>query len=139
TGDPWDGRTLEWATSSPPAVYNFAVIPHVDEIDAFAHMKEAGRGPGLVAKYSDIHMPSNTSAGFVIGMFSLVLGFAAVWHITWLAVLGFVGVALTVILKSFGNNDGYYIPAAKVREIEERRFGTGAAVAKRDLVAEEAV
>jgi cytochrome o ubiquinol oxidase subunit 1 len=139
TGDPWDGRTLEWATSSPPAVYNFAVIPHVDDIDAFAHMKEAGRAPGLAAKYSDIHMPSNTSAGLIIGIFSLVLGFAAVWHITWLAVLGFVGVALTVILKSFGNNDGYYIPAAKVREIEEQRFGTGAAVAPHDLVAEEAI
>ncbi|WP_322031022.1 cytochrome o ubiquinol oxidase subunit I [Paraburkholderia sp. J76] len=138
-GDPWDGRTLEWATSSPPAVYNFAVIPHVEDIDAFAHMKESGRGYGLAAKYTDIHMPSNTAAGLVVGLFSLVLGFAAVWHITWLAVLGFVGVALTIIIKSFGKNDGYYIPAAKVREIEERRFGTGVAVAKRDLVAEEAI
>jgi len=138
TGDPWDGRTLEWATSSPPAVYNFAVIPHVEDIDAFAHMKETGRGLGLAAKYSDIHMPSNTSAGFFVGMFSLALGFAGVWHITWLAVLGFVGAVLTVILRSFGNNDGYYIPAATVREIEERRFGTGVAVKQRDMVAEEA-
>jgi len=138
TGDPWDGRTLEWATSSPPAVYNFAVIPHVEDIDAFAHMKETGRGLGLAPKYTDIHMPSNTAAGLVIGLFSLVLGFAAVWHITWLAVLGFVGVVLTIILKSFGNNDGYYIPAAKVREIEERRFGTALAVDERDMVAVEA-
>jgi cytochrome o ubiquinol oxidase subunit 1 len=138
TGDPWDGRTLEWATSSPPAVYNFAVIPQVEDIDAFAHMKETGRGLGLAPKYTDIHMPSNTAAGFIIGMFSLVLGFAGVWHITWLAVPGFVGAVLTVIIKSFGNNDGYYIPAAKVREIEERRFGTGVAVKQRDMVAEEA-
>ncbi|WP_321961857.1 cytochrome o ubiquinol oxidase subunit I [Paraburkholderia sp. J7] len=138
-GDPWDGRTLEWATSSPPAVYNFAIIPQVEEIDAFAHMKETGRGYGLAAKYTDIHMPSNTAAGLIIGILSLVLGFAAVWHITWLAVLAFVGIVLTIIIKSFGKNDGYYIPAAKVREIEERRFGTGVAVAKRDLVAEEAI
>ncbi|TAM04704.1 MAG: cytochrome o ubiquinol oxidase subunit I [Paraburkholderia sp.] len=121
TGDPWDGRTLEWATSSPPPVYNFAVIPHVSDIDAFAHMKETGRGIGLEAHYRDIHMPSNTSAGFIVGMFSLVLGFAGVWHITWLAVLALVGIVVTVAARSFGNNDGYTIPAERVREIEEQR------------------
>ncbi|WP_296657444.1 cytochrome o ubiquinol oxidase subunit I [Paraburkholderia sp.] len=121
TGDPWDGRTLEWATSSPPPVYNFAVIPHVSDIDVFAHMKETGRGIGLEAHYRDIHMPSNTSAGFIVGMFSLVLGFAGVWHITWLAVLALVGIVVTVAARSFGNNDGYIIPAERVREIEELR------------------
>ncbi|WP_027795041.1 cytochrome o ubiquinol oxidase subunit I [Paraburkholderia acidipaludis] len=138
TGDPWDGRTLEWSTSSPPPVYNFAVIPQVSDIDAFAHMKESGQGLGLADKYSDIHMPSNTAAGFFVGMFSLVLGFAGVWHITWLGVLAFAAVVLTIAIRSFGDNDGYYIPAAKVREIEERRHGAAAAVNRREMVAEEA-
>src|SRR5246500_3273761 len=71
TGDPWGGRTLEWSISSPPPVYNFATIPVVEELDAFAHMKETGRGLGVQAAYQDIHMPSNTSAGFFIGVFSL--------------------------------------------------------------------
>ncbi|MFC5431946.1 cytochrome o ubiquinol oxidase subunit I [Paraburkholderia denitrificans] len=128
TGDPWDGRTLEWATSSPPPVYNFAVIPHVSDIDAFAHMKETGRGLGLEAHYRDIHMPSNTSAGFIVGMFSLVLGFAGVWHITWLAVLALVGIVVTVAARSFGNNDGYTIPAERVREIEEQRHRAAVAL-----------
>ncbi|WP_322011446.1 cytochrome o ubiquinol oxidase subunit I [Paraburkholderia sp. J12] len=138
TGDPWDGRTLEWATSSPPPVYNFAVLPQVSDIDAFTHMKETGQGLGLADRYSDIHMPSNTSEGFFVGVFSLVLGFAGVWHITWLALAAFVAIVLTIAIRSFGDNDGYYIPAARVREIEERRHGAAAPVNDRDLIAEEA-
>ncbi|MGF6531946.1 cytochrome o ubiquinol oxidase subunit 1 [Paraburkholderia sp. GAS206C] len=119
TGDPWDGRTLEWATASPPPVYNFATIPVVHELDAFTHMKETGQGLGKVAVYRDIHMPSNTSAGLFIGIFSLLLGFAGVWHITWLAVAALVAIMATVIGRSFGDNDGYMIPAETVRRIEE--------------------
>ncbi|QBQ99715.1 cytochrome o ubiquinol oxidase subunit I [Paraburkholderia pallida] len=123
TGDPWGGRTLEWAMSSPPPSYNFAVIPHVSELDEFAHLKETGRETTDVAntKYTDIHMPSNTSAGLFIGMFSLVLGFAGIWHIWWLAIVGFVGILATAIGYSFQKNEGYYIPAAKVRADEELR------------------
>ena len=120
TGDPWDGRTLEWATASPPPVYNFATIPVVHELDAFTHMKETGQGLGKVAVYRDIHMPSNTSAGLFIGIFSLLLGFAGVWHITWLAVAAMVAIMATVIGRSFGDNDGYMIPAETVRRIEEQ-------------------
>jgi cytochrome o ubiquinol oxidase subunit I len=120
TGDPWDGRTLEWATSSPPPVYNFATIPAVHELDAFTHMKETGQGLGKDVVYRDIHMPSNTSAGFFIGIFSLMLGFAGVWHITWLAVLALIAIMATVIGRSFGDNDGYYISADTVRRTEEK-------------------
>ena len=128
TGDPWDGRTLEWSLSSPPPVYNFAVIPHVEDIDAYAHMKETGRGLGLQAEYRDIHMPSNAAGGIIIGAFALVLGFSGVWHITWLAVLAFIGIVVTLAARSFSDDDGYYIPAARVREIEERRHGAKVAV-----------
>jgi cytochrome o ubiquinol oxidase subunit 1 len=120
TGDPWDGRTLEWATSSPPPVYNFATIPVVHELDAFTHMKETGQGLGKDVTYREIHMPSNTSAGFFIGIFSLLLGFAGVWHITWLAVVALVAIMATVIGRSFGDNDGYYISAETVRKTEEK-------------------
>ena len=120
TGDPWNGRTLEWATSSPPPVYNFAAIPVVHELDAFTHMKETGQGLGGQAVYRAIHMPSNTRAGFFIGMFSLALGFAGVWHITWLAVAALIGIMATVIGRSFGHDDGYYIPAETVRKTEEQ-------------------
>ncbi|MBF3727631.1 cytochrome o ubiquinol oxidase subunit I, partial [Burkholderia pseudomallei] len=68
-------------------------------------------------------MPSNTSAGLFVGVFSLVLGFAAVWHIWWLAIAALAGIVVTVIAYSAGENDGYYIPADAVRRIEEKRGG----------------
>lgn len=100
-------------------------------------MKETGRGMGLAAKYSDIHMPSNTSAGFLVCVFSLVLGFAGIWHITWLGVLAFIAIVVTIAARSFSDDDGYYIPAAKVREIEEKRHRAAVAV-ERKLEAVEA-
>ncbi|MDE1179812.1 cytochrome o ubiquinol oxidase subunit I [Paraburkholderia sp.] len=132
SGDPWDGRTLEWATHSPPPSYNFAIIPHVRSLDEFNDMKERGQHDAEVAPvYRDIHMPSNTSAGFFIGVFSLVLGFAAIWHIWWLAILGFVGVLATAIGYSFAKNEGFYIPADTVQLIEERHAaGIAAALEK---------
>lgn len=79
TGDPWDSRTLEWATSSPPTHYNFARVPVIRDIDAFADMKTRGEVLAQVASsYEKIHMSKNTGAGFFIGMFSAVMGFALI-------------------------------------------------------------
>jgi cytochrome o ubiquinol oxidase subunit 1 len=128
TGDPWGGRTLEWATTSPPPAYNFANLPVVHELDAFAHMKETGHGLGRDTVYRDIHMPSNTSAGLFVGLFSLALGFAGVWHIWWLAIAALVAIAVTVIGYSFRRNDGHYIDASTVLSIEEKRSPALAAV-----------
>ncbi|MBN3789997.1 cytochrome o ubiquinol oxidase subunit I [Burkholderia sp. Ac-20353] len=133
TGDPWGGRTLEWATTSPPPAYNFAAIPQVRSLDAYADMKARGDGRPNPATLRDIHMPSNTCAGLVIGIFSLALGFALVWHIWWLAIAGLVGIVATLAIYSSRDNDGYYIPASTVRRIEEKQGKTRVAARVDDV------
>ncbi len=119
TGDPWGGRTLEWATSSPPAFYNFAHTPVVRDLDAFADMKARGetiRTDG----FEQIHMPKNTAAGFYMGAWSLALGFALVWHIWWLAAVGLIGMVVAFIRRANDDHIDYYVPASEVEQIETR-------------------
>ena len=118
TGDPWNGRTLEWATSSPPPEYNFAVLPQIHALDHFHHAKEEAltMTPPV---YKDIHMPRYTSAGFFIAVFMGIVGFAAIWHIWWAVIAGMIGMVVTVIMRCSDNDIDYYIPAAEVRATEE--------------------
>jgi cytochrome o ubiquinol oxidase subunit I len=119
TGDPWDGRTLEWATASPPPFYNFATIDPVSERDAFSEIKQQGGAPK--PKYVDIHMPKNTAAGIYIAIFAFLASFAFVWHITWLAVAGILGAIICFIVRAFDEKSEYTITAAEVEKIEEER------------------
>ncbi|MFP1735058.1 cytochrome o ubiquinol oxidase subunit I [Lonsdalea quercina] len=123
TGDPWDARTLEWATSSPAPFYNFAVVPQVRDRDAFWEEKEKGeayRRPN--GGYEEIHMPKNTAAGLVISAFALVFGFAMIWYIWWLAAVGFVGMIATWIVHSFNQDVDYYVPVEEIERIENANF-----------------
>src|SRR5262249_35956497 len=80
TGDPWNGRTLEWSTPSPPPPYNFAVLPKVETIDAFAYMKRTGRAP-VEPAYEPIEMPRNSTAVFITAFFAVVSGLSLIWRI----------------------------------------------------------
>jgi cytochrome o ubiquinol oxidase subunit I len=118
TGDPWNARTLEWATASPPPVFNFAVVPEVQSRDAFWQMKH---NPGRLAApvYRDIEMPRNSSTGFVCAFFATFMGFALIWHIWWL-----VGVALacayaTFVVLAWRDRHEELIPAATVARIDQ--------------------
>lgn len=120
-GDTWgSGRTLEWATSSPPPVYNFAKTPVVHDVDAWWDMKKHGYQRPL-SGFEDLHMPKNTGAGFIISMIGLVLGFALIWHIWWLAIVSFAGLILATIIHTFNYNRDYYIPATEVQATEDAR------------------
>ncbi len=122
TGDPWDGRTLEWMTSSPPPVYNFAKIPVVEEIDAFMDMKEKGVAYRRPDHYTDIQMPKNAPHGLFIGALAFVFGFAMIWYLWWLAILAALGMLFTVIARSMDDDIHYIIPAAEVERIENERY-----------------
>jgi cytochrome o ubiquinol oxidase subunit 1 len=120
SGDPWDGRTLEWATSSPPPDYNFAFTPVIHDLDAWYDMKKRGH-QRPVDGYRDIHMPSNTGAGMILSGICLVMGFALVWHIWWLVAASFVAVIAAAIIHTFNYKRDFDIPAATVTAVEEAR------------------
>ncbi|MBI5273963.1 MAG: cytochrome o ubiquinol oxidase subunit I [Chlamydiales bacterium] len=116
TGDPWNGRTLEWSTSSPPPFYNFAVTPQVHERDPFWAKKQSGEIKKV--QYEDIHMPKNTAAGFHIGWLSFLFGFAMVWYMWWLAIISGVGMLSCLIIRLYDQHTDYHLSAKEVEKIE---------------------
>ena len=120
TGDPWDGRTLEWATSSPPPAYNFAFTPVVHDNDAWWDMKKRGYKRPLEG-FKPIHMPSNTGTGVVIAGLSVVMSVALIWYIWWLAILGFVAMIAVAIAHTFNYHRDFHIPAEEVTQTEDAR------------------
>ena len=116
TGDPWNGRSLEWSTSSPPPFYNFAIIPQVYSRDAFWEMKKSN-GKKIKLIYEDIHMPKNTALGIYIAGFVFLFGFAMIWHIFWLTIVCVVGGIICVLIRTFNEKSEYVVTAAEVEEI----------------------
>jgi len=122
TGDPWGGRSLEWATASPAPFYNFAHVPRIDTLEPHWDAKEAGTAYRRPAAYEDIHMPRNTGAGVIISLFSLLLGFALVWHM-WLPAAAFLlGIIVTFVARSYDQDVDYIVPAVEVERIENARY-----------------
>ncbi|ALD92472.1 cytochrome o ubiquinol oxidase subunit I [Cupriavidus gilardii] len=120
TGDPWDGRTLEWSTSSPPPAYNFAFTPVVHDNDAWWQMKDRGYERPQKG-FLPIHMPKNTGAGIILAGLSTVLGFALIWHMWLPAAVAFVALLAVAIGHTFNYQRDYYIPAEHVVRTEEER------------------
>lgn len=118
TGDPWNGHTLEWSTASPPQFYNFAKVPQVRDLDAFTDMKEQGTAYKKPDSYAPIHMPKNTASGVLMAGAATLFGFAAIWHITWLAVVGLVGTVVFLLLRAYDNDVDYYVQPDEVERIE---------------------
>ena len=126
SGDPWDGRTLEWSTTSPPPSYNFAVQPIVQQRDAFWAMKQAGSTAGKV-HYAPFRMPDNTGAGITIAALAGFGGFALIWHIWWVAVLSIMGVVVSVLLHTMRENGEHVVGLAEVSAVEAERVAQGQA------------
>ena len=122
SGDPWDGRTLEWATSSPPPAYNFAVLPEVRDREAFLEMKERGVAYRRPAAYEDIHMPKNSMVGVAMGAFAFVLGFAMIWQIWWLAAASGLAMWIAMIARSSDDDSEFKVTATEVKRIEDARY-----------------
>ena len=120
TGDPWNGRTLEWSTSSPPPAYNFAFTPQVHDGDAWYQMKQRNYlrpSEGFLA----IHMPKNTAAGIIIAGLSTLCGFALIWHMYLIGAVSFVVLVAASIYHTFNYKRDYYIPVEDVVRTEAER------------------
>ena len=120
TGDPWDGRTLEWSTSSPPPAYNFAFTPQVHDLDAWSDMKRNGYVRPKQG-FMPIHMPKNTAAGFIIAALSGVVGFALIWHMWLVAAIGFVTMMAAIVIHTFNYHRDFFIPVTEVVRTEANR------------------
>lgn len=121
TGDPWDGRSLEWSTSSPPPAFNFAVMPYVTGGDAYWAMKAKAKQltePEEEPDYKPIELPRNSPTGFVCAFFATVMGFALIWHIWWMVIAGFIGAFVTFVAFAWRDHDEYEIPADEVARID---------------------
>lgn len=117
TGDPWNGRTLEWASHSPPPFYNFATLPPIHSYEPFWDLKK--QGVKLDTNYTDIECFRNTGMGIYIAIFAFITGFAIVWEIIWLIAFGLIGCIVCVILLSFDDDLEYELHAAEVAKIEQ--------------------
>ncbi len=118
TGDPWDGRTLEWSTASPAPFYNFAITPVVSDRDAFWAQKHSKAKTKAQLHYNDIEMPKSTGLGLFIAGFAFLFGFAVIWHIIWLASIGLLGVVACVIIRISDDATEYTVPAAEIARCE---------------------
>jgi cytochrome o ubiquinol oxidase subunit 1 len=121
TGDPWDGRTLEWATSSPPPAFNFAVLPHVEGAEAYWNMKKRALRHAVSSEeppYAEIEIPRNSPTGFVCAFFGTFMGFALIWHIWWLVMLAALGAFATFVVFAWRDEDEDVIAADAVAGID---------------------
>jgi cytochrome o ubiquinol oxidase subunit 1 len=133
TGDPWNGRSLEWSTASPPPMFNFAVLPEVTGEDAYWSIKQrALQRHALAAEpaYVDIEMPRNSSTGFICAFFATIMGFALIWHIWWLVGAAFVGAYATFVVLAWRDEHEEIIPAATAARLDRaNRAARSAALA----------
>src|ERR1700737_3029781 len=137
TGDPWNGRSLEWATPSPPPAFNFAVLPNIQSAEAYWGMKQRALQQARLGEepaYADIEMPRNSPTGFVCAFFATIMGFALIWHIWWMVGVAALGAYATFVVFAWRDVDEYIIPAETVARIDRaNRSARRAAIARREV------
>jgi cytochrome o ubiquinol oxidase subunit 1 len=130
TGDPWDGRTLDWATASPPPAFNFAALPIVTSDEPYWELKQQARARRELItpepQYQAIEMPRNSATGFVTAFFAVVTGFALIWQIWWLVILGLVGAYVTFVALAWRDVHETEIHAEEVARIDRANRGARA-------------
>lgn len=134
TGDPWDGRSLEWATPSPAPFFNFAVMPNVEGEEAYWRIKERAieaQRLGPEPTYRPIHMPINSPIGFITAFFATFTGFGLIWHIWWLVGLGLLLIFISIVIFAWRDVHEYEVPAEEVARVDRARRAARLAILER--------
>ena len=119
-GDPWDGRSLEWATPAPPPEYNFSVIPKVTARDPFMRAKESGVAYQIPKQFADIKMPKNSAMGMILCVAGALIAFGLVWYMWWLVVAATLAAVTAIIGRGFARDTEKIIPASEVERSHMR-------------------
>jgi cytochrome o ubiquinol oxidase subunit I len=119
TGDPWQGRSLEWSTASPPPAFNFAVLPRIEGRDDYWNKEhDPDRWDEPEPRYEAIEMPRNSPTGFISAFFATFIGFGMIWHIWWMVGVSIVGAFATFVVFAWRDRTEYEIPAEEVARID---------------------
>jgi cytochrome o ubiquinol oxidase subunit 1 len=121
SGDPWDGRTLEWSTPSPAPFYNFAVIPTINHRDEWWEQKQSGASLKK-PRYEDIVLPRNTGAGIIIAGFVFCAGFGLIWEMWWLVVIGVISAIVSIILRTTNDSTTHLWTAKEIEAHESVHY-----------------
>ena len=142
TGDLWNGRSLEWATSSPPPVFNFAFLPEVKSEEPYWEMKQRSMRTGHLADigaYEPIEMPRNSATGFITAFFATMAGFSLIWHIWWMVIVSLVAAYAGFVWFAWRDKDEYTVPASEVEKLDQERRLAREAWLARQVNASEAI
>nr|WP_154306857.1 cytochrome c oxidase subunit I [Metabacillus lacus] len=128
--DPWgDGRTLEWAVSSPPPEYNFKQTPLVRGLDAlWIEKMEGKKGMTPAEPVGDIHMPNPSILPIIISFGLFVAAFGAMYHAdhAFGYPLLFAGLAITfgaMLVRSIKDDHGFHIHKEDLMNEEDEKGG----------------
>nr|WP_225941859.1 cbb3-type cytochrome c oxidase subunit I [Sporosarcina limicola] len=129
--DPWgDGRTLEWAISSPPVHYNFAQTPLVRGLDTYWIEKSEGNESGITPAepIQDIHMPNGSIIPFFMTLGMFIAGFGAMYRVetSWglsALIFGLVLTFVSMAVRSLQDDLGYYVKKDEILRDLKRKGG----------------
>ncbi len=130
TGDPWNGRSLEWSTASPPPAFNFGVLPNVEGEEPYWGIKQRAIESGQLRpepEYTEIELPRNSPTGFICAFFATFAGFGLIWHIWWLVILSCIGAFITFVVFAWRDRSEYMIPAEEVARLDRANRNARAA------------
>jgi cytochrome o ubiquinol oxidase subunit I len=100
------------------------VLPRVETIDAFWQMKRQGL-PEVEPTYETIEMPRNSPIGIVNAFFATITGFALIWHIWWIVIIGLLAAAVGILVFGWSENREHEISAGEIARLERARLGLG--------------